>query len=392
MERSISNRFYFDYNATSPLSKRVIDFLHSGDFLFGNPASLHQSGKKSRKYINETIEYLRHLFTLKTDTHKLFFHSGASEGINSIFKGLAFKFFKEGKKVSFFFSEVDHACVIQLKNDLESLGHVVHFFPVDKNGLFNQEKLIKKILNEISEGRESYLNYTYINNESGVIWPLEWAAEIKKETKAFVHVDAVQAVGKIANWEVLLPELDAYTFSGHKFGALKGIGFTFLNKEIEFSPLIVGGTQQDSLRAGTENALGVYSIKLALHDMKENFKPDELSLAKNELESSLVEFIGDKGEIVGRSSPYRNLNTIFMVLYGQKAEVLSTKFDMLGIDLSTGSACSSGIIKENRILMAMGYSYEDSRAALRFSFSPYMTSSEVASYLEKIKSILKGFI
>jgi cysteine desulfurase len=389
LERSISNRFYFDFNATSPLSKRVTDYLHSGDFLFGNPASLHTSGKKSKKFINETIDFLYEVFNLKNNTHKLFFHSGASEGINSIFKGQAIKFFKEKKKVSFFFSEVDHACVVQLKDDLELFGHKVHFFSVDKNGLFDQEKLIKSIQHETSEGRESYLNYTYVNNESGVVWPLEWAEEIKKETSAFIHVDAVQVVGKIPAWEMLSTALDAYTFSGHKFGALKGIGFSFINADLEFTPLIVGGTQQDGLRAGTENALGVYSIKLALHDMKELFKPHELALAKNEIESSLVEFIGKKGEIVARNSPHRNLNTIFLVLHGQKAETLSAKFDMMGIDLSTGSACSSGIIKENRILMAMGYSYEDSRSCIRFSFSPFMNKEDAVKYLEKIKTVLK---
>lgn len=388
MERSISNRFYFDYNATSPLAKRVTDYLHSGDFLFGNPASLHASGKKSKKHINETTEYLYKLFNLKTDTHKLFFHSGASEGINSIFKGLAFKFFKEKKKVSFFFSEVDHSCVIQLKEDLELLGHKVLFFSVDKNGLFDQIELTKSILNETSEGRESYLNYTFINNETGVIWPLAWAEEIKKQTDAFIHVDAVQLVGKMANWDMLSPELDAYTFSGHKFGSLKGIGFSFLNKDIEFSPLIVGGTQQDGLRAGTENALGVHSIKLALHEMKELFVATELAIAKDEIEEALVEFLGDRGEVVARAAPFRNLNTIFLVIYGQKAETLSAKFDMMGVDLSTGSACSSGIIKENRVLMAMGYSYENSRSAIRLSFSPLMKKSEVAGYVEKIKSIL----
>lgn len=389
MERSISNRFYFDYNATSPLAKRVTDYLHSGDFLFGNPASLHTSGKKSKKFINETIDYLYLLFDLKADTHKLFFHSGASEGINSIFKGLAFKFFKEKKKVSFFFSEVDHACVIQLKGDLQMLGHKVIFFPVDKNGLFDQIELTKSILHETSEGRESYINYTFINNETGVIWPLSWAEEIKKATDAFVHVDAVQLVGKMHNWDVLSPDLDAYTFSGHKFGALKGIGFSFIKKNLEFSPLIVGGTQQDGLRAGTENALGVYSMKLALHDMKELFDASELGVAKDEMEESLVQFLGSRGEVVGRFAPFRNLNTIFLVIHGQKAETLSTKFDMMGVDLSTGSACSSGIIKENRVLMAMGYSFEESRSAIRLSFSPLMKKSEVAGYVEKIKSILK---
>ncbi len=392
MERSISNRFYFDYNATSPLSKRVTDYLHSGDFLFGNPASLHQSGKKSRKIINEATEFIYHLFNLKPDTHKLVFHSGASEGINSTFKGLAFKFFKEKKKVSFFFSTVDHACVVQLKDDLEMLGHQVHFFPVDKNGLFNQKNLIKSILKETSEGRESYMNYTFINNETGVVWPLSWAEEIKNETNAFIHVDAVQAPGKITGWDLLSPQIDSYTFSGHKFGSLKGIGFSFIKKEVDFSPLIVGGTQQDGQRAGTENALGVHSLKLALHDLKENFNPVELEKIKRGMEELLVEFVADKGEVVGRAAPHRNFNTIFLVLYGSKAEILSAKFDMMGVDLSTGSACSSGIIKENRILTSMGYSFEDSRSSLRFSFSPLMNKEESQVYLEKIKSILKTLI
>lgn len=320
------------------------------------------------------------------------YHSGASEGINTIFKGLAFKFFKEKKKVSFFFSTVDHACVVQLKEDLELLGHQVHYFPVDKNGLFNQAGLVKNILHETSEGRESYLNYTFVNNETGVVWPLQWAEEIKKETKAFIHVDAVQAPGKIHNWDQLSPQLDAYTFSGHKFGALKGIGFTFINKALEYFPLIVGGTQQDGQRAGTENALGVHSLKLALLDMKENFKPDEVGKLKNDIEAALVEFIGDKGEVVARSAPLRNLNTIFLILYGKKAEILSAKFDMMGVELSTGSACSSGIIKENRILMSMGYSFDNSRSSLRFSFSPFMKKEEAFEYLEKIKSILKSLI
>jgi cysteine desulfurase len=349
-------------------------------------------GKKSRKHINETSEYIHKLFSLKQETFNLFYHSGASEGINSIFKGLAFKFFKEKKKVSFYFSRVDHASAISLKDDLESLGHQVHYFGVDKNGLFDQVALVKSMLHEISEGRETFLNYTFINNETGIIWPLSWAEEIKKETGCFVHVDAVQAVGKIHNWEALSSDLDSYTFSGHKFGSLKGVGFSFVNKNIIFSPLIVGGNQQGGLRSGTENALGVYSLKLALHDMKEHFQPDELAAAKKEIETGIIATIGDKGEVVGRMSPHRNLNTIFLVLHGKKAEILSAKFDMMDVDLSTGSACSSGIIKENRILMAMGYNYEDSRSSLRFSFSPFTTSADAAQYVAKIQSILKTIL
>jgi len=392
LEKSISNRFYFDYNATSPLAKKVIDFLHGGDFYFGNPASQHQTGKNAKKIINETSDYLFKSFSLSSQNHKIFYHSGASEGINSIFKGIALKFFNEHKKASFFFSEVDHACVIELKDFLETLGHKVIFFQVDKNGVFHKENVINLILKEKTQGSEPFLNYTYVNNESGVVWPLSWAVEIKNQSSAFIHVDAVQIVGKIPNWNELDQALDAYTFSGHKFGSLKGIGFSFLQNKSQFPALITGGTQQEGLRAGTENALGIYSLKLALLDMTLNFNSHELAHAKDIIEKGMIEFIGPKGEVVGVLNPNRNLNTIFLILYGQKAESLSIKFDMNSIDVSTGSACSSGIIKESRVLMKMGYKSEEARSALRFSFSPYMTKEEASSYLDKIKSVLKSVI
>lgn len=305
---------------------------------------------------------------------------------------MALKYFKEKKVVSFFFSTVDHSCVVQLKDDLESLGHQVHFFEVNRDGAFDIEVLIKNIIKEKQNGSEVFLNFTYINNESGVVWPLSMAERIKEETNAFIHVDAVQLVGKIRNWRYLTPTIDGYTFSGHKFGSLKGVGFSFVRKDSNYYPMLSGGNQQQGLRAGTENALGIYSLRLALDDIKEQFFPDELLEAKNIIESKLIALIGTKGEVVAVKSLYRNLNTIFLVLYGQKAEILSAKFDLLGVDLSTGSACSSGIIKENRILMSMGYSFDDSRSSLRFSFSPLMTKSDAEKYIEKIESILKGIL
>ncbi len=392
MEKSISNRFYFDYNATSPLAKKVTDFLHSGDFLFGNPASLHQTGKKSRKLINETTDFLYKTFALNPKDHKIIYHSGASEGINSVFKGIAFSKFKEHKKVVFFFSQVDHSCVVELKDYLEALGHKVVFFSVDKNGNFDLDKLIEAITFETSAGQESFVNFTYVNNESGVVWPLAWAREIKDKTSAFIHVDAVQVVGKIPKWNELQGELDSYTFSGHKFGSMKGVGFTFIQKKYSFPSLISGGSQQEGMRAGTENSIGVLSLKLALEEMLLNFNADELLTAKNFIEKGIAQLIGSKGEIVAQSNENRNLNTIFLILYGHKAETLSIKFDLNSIDLSTGSACSSGIIKESRVLMGMGHSHEDSRAALRFSFSPFMKLPEAKEYLEKINFILKGII
>jgi cysteine desulfurase len=383
--KSINSRYYLDYNATSPLSKSVINFIGSGDFLFGNPASVHSTGKKAKKFINETSEFIFDLFKIHKSDFSLIYHSGATEGINSFFKGIAFKQFKNKKKCAFFFSTVDHSAVINLEEDLKAFGHDVVFFPVDKNGDFDQVKLIEDIKRSTVKGEQAVLNYTYVNNENGVVWPLDDALKIKKETQAIIHVDAVQLIGKIPQWEILNTELDAYTFSGHKFGALKSVGFSFIKKSVELSPLIVGGSQQNGFRAGTENALGIYSLKLALLDIISDFYPEELHKAKIILENILEK----KGHIVSKFAKKRNLNTIFVMFGAQNSTDLNTRFDLQGIDVSRGSACSSGIVKENRILLNMGFSSVESLSSIRFSFSPLLTIIESEKIATAIQKVLK---
>lgn len=389
MEKSISNRFYFDYNATSPLSNKVIDFLRSGDFLFGNPASLHSTGKHAKKFINETSQFLFSTFGLDQKNFELIYHSGATEAINTIFKGNALVDFKNKKKSLFVFSAVDHQAVMSLKEDLETLSHSILIFDVDKNGEFNVDSLIEKINKIKSNYSNIYLNFTYVNNETGVVWPLSLAEKIKAETGAFVYVDAVQLVGKIEYWKDLSHNLDGYFFSAHKFGAFKNIGFTFLKIGSPYHSLLTGGNQQKSLRSGTENALGIYSIKLALADIIERFDFNESREAKLFLEQNIKNILGPKGLIVAEQAKLKNVNTIFFIVFGEKAESLSMKFDMNKMDVSTGSACSSGIIKENRVLIAMGYSLEDSRSCIRLSFSPFINQMDASNYLEAIKSVIK---
>ena len=392
MEKSISNRFYFDYNATSPLSIKVQDFLRSGDFLFANPSSIHQDGKSAQKRINETSNYLFDLFQLSEKEFNLVYHSGASEGINSFFKGLAFGGFKKRERYCFFIASTDHACVYNLKEFLELLGHEIFYFEVNHSGEFDYDQLIKEIKQKEENNVKTILNFTVINNETGVVWPLTLAEKIKQVTNTIVHVDAVQLVGKVKSWTELSHQLDAYTFSGHKFGSLKSVGFTFLKNSLDLVPLITGGNQQKAQRAGTENALGIYSLKLALEDLVENFDPENLFKAKEYLENKLSKKIEGKGEVIAARSPYRNLNTIFFLIKESSAQAISMRFDMAGVSVSTGSACSSGIIKENRILMKMGYSAEESKSAIRLSFSPLLNLNQATEYWIVIEKILNDII
>ena len=204
-------------------------------------------------------------------------------------------------------------------------------------------------------------------------------------------MDSVQAIGKIENWFVLSPDLDYYTFSSHKFGALKGVGFTLIKKTAPYEGIIEGGSQQKGMRSGTENPMGVISTELAIKDVLDNFRPCELKKSRDLFEETLKEIFGDKAKIVGNISPQRNLNTSFFIIEGQKADVLLASLDLAGFDIGKGSACSSGLAVPNKIALALGFSESESRNVIRVSLSPFTDSREMQSYIEKIRPILKKF-
>jgi cysteine desulfurase len=380
-----NNRYYFDFNATSPLAPSVTEWLAKGDFLYGNPSSVHDSGKRSRRRLDEVSEYLFELFQLSADQFHLIYHSGASEGINMIFKGHALDLFKRKKVSRFAFFSSDHSCLINLRPSLELLGHQVSELAVTRDGEYD---LKTNLLQE----EFSLLNGTWVNNETGVVTSLETLEQIKEATQAYIHVDAVQAVGKIKNWNQLNPNLDAYTFSGHKFGAMKGVGFSFIKKDLPFHALIDGGGQQANLRSGTHNTDGIYTLKLALEHLVKHQDQLELSQAKQFIEDQICKEFSSHIEIAGFNAQCRSLNTICLILPKQQATTIITAFDLAGMDISTGSACASGTLLPSRVLLAMGRSEIEAKSSLRLSFSSYMSINEAHEYAQKIIAILKRYL
>lgn len=386
----MTNRIYLDYNATSPLVPPVVEALKDQVWGFGNPSSVHASGKKARRGINEVRDFLFETFGLSEKAFSLFFHSGATEGINSIFKGLALEAFKNGQSLSFYCLSSDHSCVCNQSEFLKSLGFSYHALPVERNGAVDLAELERVLSLDSSD--QMVLNWTWVNNETGVVAPLEQILQMKKKYGLFVHVDAVQAPGKIEKWNKLYPELDAYTFSGHKFGALKGSGFSFLKENVTISALLNGGGQQSGLRSGTENTWGIYSLKLALKYLIEHYDFHSQTSAKNCLEEKIIEIVGDKGEVIARDNPHRNGNTIDLLLYGIKAHTSAMVFDMAGFDLSNGSACSSGAVVPSRVLMSMGYDESEAKSALRISLSPFFNSEEESKLWPALQTVLKRLL
>lgn len=384
-----NSRIYLDFNATSPLAETVKSWLARGDFSFANPSSIHSSGKTAKRAVNEVSDFLYEFFGLSEDDFELIYHSGATEGMSMLIQGMAA--YNEAHKLpaAFFYASSDHSCVVNQVARIQSKSQRCLELKVDRQGNLLNEAID---LIQSTEAQTKVLSYTWVNNETGVVWDLKEAARIKAETNALVIVDAVQAVGKVDDWRVLDPSLDAYTFSGHKFGALKGIGFSFIKKTFKLCPLVMGGGQQSGLRSGTENTIGISSLKIALEELFERQDLRLLQSSKQLIEEKLFDLIQNKGEIVGGLAKKRSHNTICFRLNGVKADQFLTAFDLAGIDVSTGSACSSGAVAPSRVLMAMGFDEAQAKSSLRLSFAPYLNAEDAIEFSDRVNKIVMRFL
>ena len=387
MEKSTSKSIYCDYNSTSPLSNSVVQFLGNGDFIFANPSSVHQLGKNSKKVIREVTDYIHNLYNFSSNEHQCIFHSGATEGINTIVLGLLFKKVVEKRETfTLFYSSLDHSCVLNLLTFVKRLGGSTQQLPVEQSGALKLDESIELINNCDSDNK--LLSFTWVNNEIGLVQPLELACEIKIKTNCQVFVDAVQSPGKIAEWRKLDKSLDAYIFSAHKFGALKGVGFSFVSNELDVSPTLYGGGQQKGYRPGTENITGIQSIKFAFEDLVELTSKKDYDENKrkclNEIEKHLYSMIKNNRNMVSQQLSSRSNNTICFVSEKIKANILMISMDMAGLQVSSGSACSSGASLPSRILLKLGFSNEEAQGGIRMSFPPDLDQEMVREVKKRL--------
>lgn len=390
MAKSTNNqRLYLDFNATSPLAPPVREYLAKGDFLFGNPASLHASGKRSKRAISDVRDYLYKNFELKEHDFDLYFHSGATEGLNQLVKGIAFHCDQHSEKLTMLAMQTDHSCVVSQQDFLETYNHTYLNMPVLESGIPDEEKILA-LLSEVKTQRV-FLNLSLVNNETGVVLSREIISKIKNSfPNVFIHIDAVQGPGKVDQLSDRLRGADAFTLSAHKFGALKGVGFTFISKKLPFKPIIQGGDQQGSLRAGTENPDGVVSVKLAFEWIL-NQDLSEIKSLREDLESKIKSEFGPQVIIAGEDAPERAVGTTYLLVGGAKADILLTAFDLAGIDVSTGSACRSGSVFPSRVLLAMGYSEEAARSAVRISMGHMLSAHDRQELCERVLTVLRRF-
>jgi cysteine desulfurase len=378
-------RLYLDYNATSPLSQSVNDWLKSGDFLFANPSSQHSDGKASRKCINEARAHLFKVFGLNEKTHKLFFHSGATEAFHNFAYSLSETARLAGRELLICFSRVDHPAVVSLED--KYYGPHVKFFELQRDeSLQYKHDVNYEALKDKKDNNPDLMilyHHLWVHNETGLVSPLDDLDRFRGMPDLYIHVDAVQSPGKIVDWQKLSGG-DIWTFSAHKFGALKGIGFSFFRAEMTYHPMICGGGQQGSLRSGTENVLGIKSVSLALNDLV-SIDVKSMLQVRTDFLNFLIKHLGSKGTVV--DGAFMASNTIFFYLHHLSSDIALALFDLHGIEISAGSACSSGAARPSGVLVQMGVG-EYAKNGLRISLPLQMNQEFLNSVKNRFLQVL----
>ncbi len=383
------DRLYLDYNATSPLSPSVIDWLKSGDFVFANPSSQHTDGKSSRRQINEARDFILRCFGRSLSDTRLFFHSGATEAFHTIAHSFSETARLAGKELLICFSRIDHPAVTSLEG--KYFGPHVKFLELvrGRDLRYAHETNLANLRDRKENSPELLILYhhLWVHNETGQVSALEELRPLRAIPDLTVHVDAVQAPGKVADWRNL-SEGDVWSFSAHKFGALKGVGFTLSRSSVPFHPLILGGSQQSNQRSGTENVMGVISTHLALRDLQ------VVNVQKTQEERTALlnffaaELAGGLGGVID-DGPAAS-NTIYFYLSGVTSDVALAVFDLAGIEISAGSACASGTARPSPVLLQRGLG-AISRNGLRVSWSFTLTGEERVRIEDRFRAVFLRF-
>ncbi|MBL7685501.1 MAG: aminotransferase class V-fold PLP-dependent enzyme, partial [Deltaproteobacteria bacterium] len=246
---SIKSRLYFDHNATTYVSASVLQALKNVEEIYGNPSSVHWAGREARHLLNESRE--RMAAALNCHETELVFTSGATESTNHALVGL-WESRHDLHQNEIISSPVEHHATLRTLSYLQSRGAQIQWIEIDSQGRLSRKDLKNKI-----SSRTFCVSLMAVQNEIGNLYPIDSIAEICQSYGVIFHCDAVQAIGKI-NFQSQKNGPDLFSISAHKFHGPKGVGALYLRQGIKLAPFHHGGRQERSLRAGTENLLGIY--------------------------------------------------------------------------------------------------------------------------------------
>jgi cysteine desulfurase len=362
-------RIYLDWNATTPLRPEARAAMAAAFDIHGNPSSVHAEGRAARMLIEDARAAIGE--ALGAHPRNVVFTSGGTEAnALALAPGLAGP---EGMPERLIVSAIEHPSVMSGG----PAGRTPEFAPVTADGVIDLDAL-RALL---GAGGRALVSVMLANNETGAIQPISEVARVVHEAGGLLHVDAVQAFGKI-RFDFSELNADLVSISAHKLGGPKGIGALVLRDErIAPTAILRGGGQERGRRGGTENVIGIAGFGAAARAALSSVEGDALRIAalRDRLERALKQHPGTE-IIAGRAA--RLPNTAMVALKGLKAETTVIAFDLAGIAISAGSACASGKVHASHALTAMGLPPELGQSALRFSLGWTTREDEIDAAVE----------
>ena len=381
---ALTPRSYLDWNATTPLLPEALTAMLRAAETFGNPSSIHAEGRAARALIEAARTSVAAL--VGAEAKNVVFTASGTEAANAVLSpalGRAERLVGLGRLLM---SAVEHPCVLaggQFTPD------AIERLAVDADGRLDLGVLQAALARAVSAGEPVLLSLQAGNNETGVIQPVQEAATLVHEAGGLVHVDAVQAAGKIAI-DIAALGADVLTLSAHKVGGPKGAGaIVFSNDRLRLgTSLVKGGGQERGQRAGTEDVAAISGFGVAARIAVERLSRMEgVRRLRDQIEMGIRARAHDV--IIFATSVLRLPNTTCFAVPGLAAETALIGFDMDGVAVSSGSACSSGKVKPSHVLEAMGVEASLARCAIRVSLGPATGEADVARFLAALENRLK---
>ena len=360
--------YYFDHNATTPLSPEVFQAMAPlMTQVFGNASSIHQFGQEARGELDRARRSVAGM--LGAMAEEIVFTSGGTEADNMAIFGAG------GHVVT---TTAEHPAVLQAAAQLPSAT----FVPVDGCGVVDPEAVRAAIRPDTK-----LISVMHVNNELGVIQAIREIARIARDAGVLFHSDGVQAVGKIP---VDVKELgvDLYSISAHKIYGPKGMGALFVRKGTDVRPLLYGGPHERKMRAGTENVAGAAGFGRAAQWVVEDSAAEAARQAalRDRLEQGILAQIAG-AHINGAGAP-RVGNTSNIRFDGIDSEPLLIALDLKGFAVSSGSACSSGATEPSHVLAAIGLTREQARSSVRFSLGRSNTQEQIDALIDAVVQVV----
>ena len=363
------HRIYLDHNATTPLAPACLEAMTVAlREEFGNPSSVHHFGQRAKAAIDDARTQVSKL--INADPSEVVFTGSGTESDNLALRGAAEALEPTGRR-HLVVSAIEHEAVLNTVKALARRGWEVSLVPVGENGIVQPEALLAVLTD-----RTALVSVMHANNEVGTIQPIATLARAAKAAGALMHVDAVQSAGKIP-LDVRTLGADLISLSAHKFYGPKGVGALWIRRGVRLVATSTGGRHERGRRAGTENVAGIVGMGVAAQLAREHFQEEGSRVAalRDRLEAGILGAV--TGTVVNGDRGSRVPNTTNISFDRVEAESLLIGFDLAGIAVSTGSACSSGTLEPSHVLKAMGFPPHRTQNSIRFSLGASTTEADV---------------